>query len=109
MTDKEIYQLAMDEWVGVIAHLWEVIGKPVDEKRLELYAKDLDIVPLGLLEASIKRAIRANTYNNIPTIGAIWDAVRKEVRLSDYPSMSLEEAIERWKDMQYQKACYRFG
>ncbi len=105
ISDEEINNLMLDEWVKVLAHMWEAIGKPVDEKRLILYCDDFTDVPFSLLDKAVKRAIRNNTYNNVPTIGALWEAVRKEI---DLPTVSVEEGIEQWKEKRFESCIYRF-
>jgi len=40
-TDEDIEQAANMEWLGVLAGMWEAIGKPLDERRLQKYAKEL--------------------------------------------------------------------
>ena len=109
-SEKQVYRAGMEEWVGVVASMWELIGKPVDEKRLNLYCKQLQIVPLGLLEKGIEYAIRNNTYNNIPPIGQIWDGIRAElVFLNLPPGTDIKVAIERWKMRLFERAIiYRF-
>jgi hypothetical protein len=76
-SDKEIYQEALNEWTGVLVQLWDAIGKPVDRKQLQVYAKQLNDVPLGLLEQALKALMRRHTYNTVPTIGEIWQEVKK--------------------------------
>jgi len=72
-TDTEIEQCAKMEWLEVLSGMWEAIGKPLDEKRLQKYAKELNGIPLGLLEKAVNRAIRnSGDYQVVPTISAIW-------------------------------------
>ena len=79
MTDKEIYQAALAEWMGVLSQLWIGIGKAPDPERLKVYCDQLKAVPLGLLENAIARVMRENTWSNVPTVGVIWSAIRKEL------------------------------
>lgn len=79
MNDNEIYQAAMTEWLGVICRLWTAVDKEIEPARLDIYRRELAIVPLGLLEKAISRCIRENRYNNIPSVGTIWQAIRKEL------------------------------
>lgn len=104
-TDAEIEQDAYLEWTDVLIGMWEAIGKPLDEKRLAKYAKELKDIPLGLLEKAISRAIRnGGDYQVVPTISAIWGALRKELG-NPY---DIDEAIERWREAKYQSIIVRF-
>ena len=99
-------QMMLDEWLGVVSQLWDAVGKDPDEKRLTVYARQLSMIPLGLLERSVDRAIRENgKYQTVPTIGAIWAAVRKE--LGD--PVDLDTAIQAWIERQFDKCIVRFG
>ena len=77
-TDKEIRDMAMGDWVAVLIQLWEAVGKPVDNKQLAVYVKQLGDIPLGILEKVVSEMIRSNTWNSVPSIGAIWQEVRKD-------------------------------
>lgn len=110
VSDEQVYRAGMEEWVGVVASMWELIGKPVDEKRLNLYCKQLSIVPLGLLEKGIDYAVRNNTYNNIPPIGTIWEGIRKElVHLNMPPGTDIKDMIDRWNDDLFKRCFHHFG
>jgi hypothetical protein len=107
--EAEGYRAAMEDWVDEIASLWDVLGKPVDEKRLNQYCKELEIVPFGLLKKGISYAKRNNTYSNVPPIGAIWEGVRKELaKLNLPPGTDVEDAIEKWSSRLFERAVYRF-
>ena len=95
MTDTEIYQAATKDWLGVLAQLWTAVGKPLDRERLELYARDLGDVPLGLLEAALRRVRNENIYSNVPMVGVIRKAVNDELK-SAYC-----QTIEDWKDAEW--------
>lgn len=92
-SDKEIYQIALKDWYGILASMWTAIGKPVDKKRLQIYGKDLSSVPCELLERAIKRIRLNTTFNAIPTIGEIWQAVK--IELAQDNCTTPEEWIER--------------
>jgi hypothetical protein len=92
MTDQEIYAAAHQEWMSILATLWELIGKPIDPKRLRIYGKNLESVPLGLLELAINRVFRENSYQTVPVPGVIWDAIKKELG-NPY---NLDMAVENW-------------
>jgi hypothetical protein len=106
-TDEQIHQAAADEWMQTLMSLWDAVGKEIDSNRLTIYAGQLEIVPLGLLKKVVARAIRNNgQYQTVPTVGALWDAVRKELDLR--PSEDTEEAIQRWCARMFDQAIYRF-
>jgi hypothetical protein len=110
VSDEQIYRAGMEDWVGTVASMWELIGKPVDEKRLNLYCKQLSIVPLGLLEKGIDYAVRNNTYNNIPPIGTIWEGIRKElVHLNMPPGTDIKDMIDRWNHDLFKRCFHHFG
>lgn len=113
MDDQGIYDAAMEEWMCVLAQLWEAIDKPLDTKRLKIYRNQLDIVPLGLLDKSVKRVIREHNYSNIPPTGTIWQAVKKELSLAGYDpgpkGEYLDEALEHWNNGFYARAVYQFA
>jgi hypothetical protein len=110
VSDEQIHRAGMEDWVGTVASMWELIGKPVDEKRLNLYCKQLSIVPLGLLEKGIDYAVRNNTYNNIPPIGTIWEGIRKElVHLNMPPGTDIKDMIDRWNDDLFKRCFHNFG
>lgn len=105
VTEAESDQAANVEWVDLLTGMWDAIGKPLDEKRLHKYVKELSWIPMGLLERAVSRAIRTSgDYLVVPTIAAIWNAVRKELK----NPLDLDEAIERWCETQYQAAVRRF-
>ncbi len=92
-TDQEIFQLAVADWYSILASLWIAVGKPVEEKRLEIYGKELGNVPCELLERAIRRIRLTYTYNAVPSIGEIWQAVK--VELQNDNCSTPEEWIER--------------
>jgi hypothetical protein len=98
-TDEEIHDLAMDEWLGQLVRLWDAVGKPLEADRLAIYQRELADIPLGLLELAISRVIRENTYNNVPAVGIIWKAVRKE--LGD--PHDVMDAISEWCERLWQR------
>lgn len=111
ITDGAINADAYSEWLSVLMSMWESVEKPVDEKRLKLYASQFESVPLGLLEKAITRAIRNNgNYLSVPSIGALWSAIRKET--GDLPNVDVLEAVEMWQEKQtamFDSRVVRFG
>jgi len=93
MSNEQIYNLALEEWMGVLASMYTLIGKPVDIERLKIYRRNLSRVPLGLLELAIDRVFRENTYQTVPVTGVIWEAIRKELG-NPY---DLDSSLERWE------------
>ena len=93
MTEAQIDQVATEDWLRVLGRLWDAVGKPIEPKRLEVYRRELGSVPLGLLEKAVSRAIGENgKYQNVPTIGVLWAAVR--MVLGD--PYDFGAAIEAW-------------
>lgn len=82
------------EWTATIEKLWQAIGKPVDQSRLEVYVEELRFIPLGLLDKAVSRALRTGgSYQTVPTLGAIWDAIREELQCKRGQE---PESIEMW-------------
>jgi len=103
-TDAEIHDMAMDVWLDQLIRLWDAVGKPLESERLQIYQRELRAVPLGLLENAVSRVIRENVYNNVPTVGTIWKAVRMEL---GNPSDDMT-AIEDWCERSWQRCFVRF-
>lgn len=104
--EKEIDAAAYVEWLGVLAGMWDAIGKSLDERRLEKYAKELSYIPLGLLEKSVSRAMRNNgEYQVVPTIGAIHQALKNELG----NPRDVDEAIDQWKNRLWARCFCDFG
>ena len=99
------YDLALEEWLGVLAELWTVAGKPLEVDRLEVYGKSLGEVPLGLLEQAIRRVISENTYHVVPLPGVVWEAVRKELG----NPWDIKQAIESWVEEKWRGAVIDLG
>lgn len=96
LTDKEIYDAAFKEWVGVLQSLWVAIGKPVDNERLRLYIDVFRPVPLGLLEKAVRRVQLTTTYQVVPTIAEINNALRAE--LSDANCIDYDNWVDQcWR------------
>jgi hypothetical protein len=93
----EAEHLLMEEWLGVLAELWTAVGKPLEPDRLQVYRQALGEVPLGLLELSVRRVIRENTYNVVPLPGVVWAAVRKE--LGD--PWDIRQGMEGWAESRW--------
>jgi len=109
-TEEELHRAGMEKWVGTIAELWDAIGKPVDEKRLDLYCRQLVDVPQGLLESGIAYAIRNNTFSTVPPIGLIWEGIRKELAfLNPRKGEDIKDRIERWQQNEFKKCAVVFS
>lgn len=108
---EQAYKTAMTEWVETVAQLWDAIGKPVDEKRLNVYCKQLQSVPLGLLEIGINYAIANNTYTVVPPVGQIFEGIRKEIvsTANPRPGLDMNEMIELWIEHKAKSVFYKFG
>ena len=91
------YGTPLEEWLAVLGQLWTAAGKRIDSKRLQVYQKALEEVPLGLLELAVKRVICENDYQVVPVPGVVWAAVRKE--LGD--PFDVKNAIEEWVERKW--------
>jgi hypothetical protein len=106
LSEEEFEQMMRAEWVAILSSMWLAIGKPVEDRRLNIYVQSFLGVPLGLLQAAISRTLReAGDYNLVPTIGAVWGALRKEL----HNPLDLEDEIKRWCEAKYQNMLHRFG
>lgn len=107
MSDDEIHQAAMSEWLEVLSGLWAAYGKTPDAKQLAIYASVLADVPLGLLEDAIRRVIGQHEYNNVPTAAeirrAVWEIIGRP-RTHDF-----QAAIENWIYRTFEAHIVRFG
>jgi len=98
MSDEQIHQAALEEWLGVLAELWTALGKPLDAERLRVYQVAMESVPLGLLELAVRRVIRENTYQVVPLPGAVWAAVHSELGNPRQVTTAIETWVdERWR------------
>ena len=95
------------EWMDILVGMWDAVGKVPGEKQLKQYARQLRIIPLGLLEQTCQRAVRDNgVYNTVPTIGAVWEALKKELDING-KGISVDDAIEAWADRRWRSCVIR--
>jgi len=105
MTDAEINQMALEEWLSVLGRLWTAYSKDIELDRLQIYQDMLKDVPLGLLEKAVQRVVSEHVYNSVPTVAQVFAALRRELG-NPY---DLDQAIEEWKQARdIEKAIYRF-
>jgi len=98
LTMQKDLKFFLTEQCTILCHLWEAVGKPVDKGRLKVYADALGDVPLGLLELAVTRTLReAGGYNVVPTIGAVWEALQKELG----NPRDLARAMQEWADAKF--------
>jgi len=102
-SDEDIWQMANEEWLGVLSRLWVAFDKPLEPERLTIYRNLLCNVPMGLLELAVHRTIREHKYNSVPSVADVWAAVRREL----HNPYDLDQAIEIWKES-IPKGIYRF-
>jgi hypothetical protein len=106
MSDAECNQAALEEWLEVLSRLWVAYDKPLDPVRLVLYQNMLGKLPIGLLELAIEQTVRNHgKYNNVPTVGEVWDAVRVVL----HNPYNLDQAIVDWSARKFESCIYRFG
>lgn len=105
MSDEEIQQAAMAEWLEALSGLWAAYGKTPDAKQLAIYARVLGDVPLGLLDEAIKRVIERHGFANVPTAAevrrAVWEILGKP--------HDITASIEMWAERRFERCVVRFG
>ena len=92
------------EWGDILGRLWTAFGKEIDKPRLTVYARQLRVVPLGLLEQSVDKAIRDQEYNTPPTVHKVFSALK--IILGD-PS-DLDFAIAAWAEAGFERCILKF-
>lgn len=105
-TEDQIYQAALEEWLGVLSRLWVAFGKPIDPVQMTIYRDMLGRLPLGLLEQAIELTVREHVYNTVPTVAEVWQAARKV--LGNPNPHYLDQAIERWEEQRWRRICVQF-
>ena len=110
-TDKEIRDMAMPDWVGTITRLWEAVGKTVDNKQLAVYVKELSGIPLELIEIIVSKMVRSNTWNSVPSIGAIWQEIHLviDVFRGDDDQHNIDRWIAAREPKEYVKTGHAYG
>lgn len=108
-TDDEIFREALTDWQAVIAGMWDAVGKslvnPGEQARFAQYVRQLESIPLGLLQLACDRAVKEQgKYMTVPPIGAVWESLRKEL----HNPYDLDQAIGQWKEEKWQNAVYLF-
>jgi hypothetical protein len=105
MSEDECQQAAMEDWLDVLSRLWVAYDKPLDPVRLVLYQNMLRKLPTGLLELAIEQTVRVHgKYNNVPTVGEVWEAVRMVL----HNPYDLDQAIADWNARKFEACLYRF-
>jgi len=97
LSDAEIRKMAYRDWIDVLSQLWEATGKPVNDKQLAVYAKQLRNVPMSILEDVVSVLLREHTWNNVPTIGEIWKCIQD--RHGDPDNLIVKERPWVWRLM----------
>lgn len=102
MAEKDDNQDFRAEWLGILAQLWESVGKEIEPRRFGIYVEQLGDIPMGLLKRAVKRAIRDNgAYQTVPTISAVWAALRNELG----NPCDVGQAIADWDESLWRKAA----
>jgi hypothetical protein len=98
------YAELYSEWLDILKGMWDAIGKPADERRLKEYARHFGSVPTELLRKSVDRAIRENgNYQTVPTIGALWSAIRSELG-NPY---NIDQALYEWEQVRWNRVLVK--
>jgi hypothetical protein len=105
ISEEDCQQAALEDWLEVLSRLWVAYDKPLDPIRLVLYQNMLGKLPTGLLELAIEQTVKVHgKYNNVPTVGEVWDAVRVVL----HNPHNLDQAIEDWSARKFEVCMYRF-
>lgn len=104
MTEDEIYQAALEEWLSVLSRLWTAYGKTIDPLQMTVYRDMLGRLPMGLLELTIDRVVQDHVYNSVPTVAEVWQAARKVLG----QPVDLGQAIEEWADQRWYSMVVQF-
>ena len=95
LSDKEINDMLRREWYEILSDLWTSFGKEPPAGRLKIYARQLGIIPLGLLEQSVSLAVRRQKYNTPPTVHAVFEAL---CEIFECEERYIELEIAGWVD-----------
>lgn len=106
LSDDEIYQEALKDWLRVLSRLWLAFGKQIDPVQFAIYRDMLSQLPLGLLELAIDQAVKGHAFNTVPTIAEVWQAVRQV--LGNPNPHYLDQAIREWCDRRWRQICVEF-
>ncbi len=87
------------EWLEIMAGMWTMFGKPVDDQRLVKYADHLGYIPLGLLREVVDVAVSRQEFNIPPTIFAVIQALKSVL---GYPA-DVMDAIRLWEDRRFSR------
>jgi hypothetical protein len=105
MNEEDCDQAALEEWLETISLLWVAYDKPLDPVRLVVYQSMLGKLPTGLLKLAVEQTVRSHgKYNNVPTVGEVWEAVRVVL----HNPRDLDKAIADWSAYRFESCCYRF-
>ncbi len=97
-------QTPMEDWLVVLSGLWLAAGKDLEQDRLQVYARELGDIPLGLLEKAVSRCLQGRVYSNVPTVGEIRQALRRELG-NPY---DLDQAMAEWCDREFAQVIICF-
>lgn len=86
MTDAELDQLLLSEWMGVLRKLFIAYDKKPTPELIDAYRDALDDVPLGLFEVIVQRVIENNKF--FPKISELRGIIRDELSRSGVPDIS---------------------
>ena len=76
LTDKQIYNLALQEWTDILGKLWTAFGKPLNPDQLKVYREALSDVPLGVLEHVVDETIKVHKFNSVPTLAELIETLQ---------------------------------
>lgn len=76
LTDKQIYNLALQDWTDILGKLWTAFGKPLNPDQLKVYREALSDVPLGVLEHVVDETIKRHKFNSVPTLAELIETLK---------------------------------
>jgi hypothetical protein len=93
------------EWLKALRRLWFAFDKPIQNEQFEVYASELQNIPLGLLESGIKAIINKSKY--FPRLSELKSEISQEMK-KDITDGSLDqENIDEWIRFQDEKWLHK--
>lgn len=96
------------EWLKVLRRLWLAFDKPIQNEQFEVYASELQIIPLGLLEDGIKAIINnTNRSNYFPRLSELKLAISQEMKKDITDGNLDDDNIDEWIRFQEERLLNR--
>ena len=98
-SNETIYKMAYHDWVNVLTQLWSAIGKPVNDKQLKVYIKQLSDVPMGTLDAIVATVLKEHKYNTVPMLAEIWAVMKRDFDGLEQAKATTGNTVWAWRLM----------